>query len=242
MIQILFTNEICSPVSALVSLVERRLVGQTTEGTILGRVTDAVTGEVITTARVTAVQRDTGAHFESSTPGGAYILVRLPPGFYDLSVENGDKYRQARVESIELPVAGFLQQNFSLRTLKDLWQQNILRSYVARDQRTILRFYGPDVDLSRSIAIESAPEVRGTLEPTISQVMSPQSIDYGLPPARPGCVRTDYPGPRGGGRTGDFARHWRFSQWTTRIVEQLSPRRSREQQLLNHRTIFATSA
>ena len=39
------------------------LIGQTTEGTILGRVTDAVTGEVITTAKVTAVQKDTGAQF-----------------------------------------------------------------------------------------------------------------------------------------------------------------------------------
>lgn len=150
---------------------------QTTEGLILGRISNEVTGESIDGATVSAVQRETGARFRAVTSKGAYVLARIPPGTYDLSVESLRSYRPARIERVELAVAGFVRQDMKLRLLADLWQQNLMKSVVARDQRTVLLFYGPDVDLSRSMAVEESASVHGTLEPTVSDVASERIID-----------------------------------------------------------------
>src|SRR5947209_6785767 len=151
--------------------------GQTTEGIILGRVTDELTGQPIPLSKIEAVHRDTGARFKSVSRDGSYTFVRLPPGLYDISVEIDDRYRPARVDAVNLPVAGFIRQDVAVRLITDIWQQNLMRSVVARDQRTVLRFYGPDVDLSRSLAVEAAGTVQGGLEPAISQVVSPGLLE-----------------------------------------------------------------
>src|SRR5580700_9237123 len=150
---------------------------QSTEGAIIGVVKDEVGGQGLEGVQITAVHRDTGEHFQTVTSfGGSYVLLRLAPGLYDLSAEL-DSYRPARIEHLDLPVTGLVHQNVSLRRYSDLFQRNLLKSVVARDQKTVLMFYGPDVDMSRSLAIEEAGTTRGSLEPSISQTVDPQVID-----------------------------------------------------------------
>lgn len=151
--------------------------GQTTEGIITGRITNDTTGRGVTGAKIQAVNGETSAVFEAISLEGAYALVRLPPGIYDISVDAGKSYRPARVERVDLPVAGFIRQNVALRAITDIWQQNLLKSVVARDQRTVLMFYGPDVDVSRSLAVEDASSVRGSLEPAISETATALIIE-----------------------------------------------------------------
>ncbi len=154
-----------------------RSSGQTTEGIITGRITNDSTGSGITGAKIQAVNGETSAAFEAISLDGAYALVRLPPGTYDISVDAGKSYRPARVERVDLPVAGFVRQNIALRAITDIWQQNLLKSVVARDQRTVLMFYGPDVDVSRSLAVEDASAVHGSLEPAISETAAARIIE-----------------------------------------------------------------
>ena len=111
--------------------------GQTTEGIISGRITNDTTGQGITGAKITAVHAETATPFQATSIEGAYALVRLPPGIYDISVDAGASYRSARVERVDLPVAGFVRQNIALRAITDIWQQNLMKSVVARDQRQL---------------------------------------------------------------------------------------------------------
>ena len=81
------------------------------------------------------------------------------------------------VKGLELAVAGYIEQNVSLRLLSDVWQKGVPRSSVSRDYRTVLLFYGPDVDTSRFEIIEASPPLRGNLTPSISEVVDQQFLD-----------------------------------------------------------------
>ena len=142
-------------------------------GVLDGRVVDEVDGQPVADCRVVAVNRETGAAFETAVwRNGAFSLPLLPPGSYDVSVTAGTQYRPALVKGLEVPVAGFVHQEFSLSLLADVWQRGLARSSVARDRNTVLQFYGPDVDLGRSQIVDYAPAVRGNLEPSISDVVN----------------------------------------------------------------------
>ena len=81
-------------------------------------------------------------------------------------------YRPAQIYNLQRPVRrAFSSKNFSLRLLTDLWQSSQPRSMVSKDGKTVLMFYGPDVDTSRSMTIERDDSIRGSLEPSISQVV-----------------------------------------------------------------------
>ena len=152
--------------------------GQTVLGVIGGRVEDDVDGQPIPGAVVTATNRETGAVFPAEAQkDGSYSLILLPPGVYDLAVTAGAQYRPALVKELEVPVAGFIQHDIALRLLTDVWQRGVARSSVTRDLKSVLLFYGPDVDTSRWQLVESAPSVRGNLEPSISDVVTRGVID-----------------------------------------------------------------
>jgi hypothetical protein len=147
-------------------------------GIIYGRVVDEIDGQPVLESRITAVSRESGAVFEASVlRNGSFSLILLPPGIYDVSVTAGKQYRPAMVKGLEVPVAGFVQQEFTLSLLADIWQRGLSRSSVARDRKTVLQFYGPDVDVSRSQIIDYASAIRGYLEPSLSDVVTPGFID-----------------------------------------------------------------
>ena len=153
------------------------LWGQTTQGTILGRVADAIDRRPVA-ATLVCEDLKTSARFQAVTdPAGYYSFPSLPPAVYRLTVDAGAAYRSAQVYNLELPVAGFLEQNFALRRITDLWQARLPRSAQSRDGKTVLRFYGPDVDTSRWLTIEDSGLVRGKLEPSLSEVVDSSLLD-----------------------------------------------------------------
>jgi hypothetical protein len=147
-------------------------------GVLDGKITDEVSGQPIGGCSVTALNQETGAVFRATTwEDGSFSLPLLPPGLYDISVTSEVAYRPALVKALEVPVAGFIHQEFTLSLLIDIWQRGLTRSSVARDRKTVLQFYGPDVDISRSQIIDYASPVHGNLEPSISDVVTAGFID-----------------------------------------------------------------
>ena len=69
----------------------------------------------------------------------------LSPGFYRVrAVAEG--FQAGEVQELELPVAARLELNFRLRPLSDVWEAGQYRSVFLPGSKTIVTFYGPDVD------------------------------------------------------------------------------------------------
>ena len=149
---------------------------QTTQGLISGKLQNSQSGAPISGAQVTCWNALTGATVTArSDAGGNYFLPLLSPGNYRVRA-TADAYQAREVQELELPVAGRLELNFQLRPLNDVWEAGQYRSVFLPGSRTIVTFYGPDVDSSRSGSFEAARARRGALESTLSQVIDPVQV------------------------------------------------------------------
>jgi outer membrane receptor protein involved in Fe transport len=151
--------------------------GQTTQGIISGRLVDSRTGQPIAGASIEyrAQLTDTGG-VASSDPGGFYNLPLLSPGLYSIRAQaNG--YQAQELQELELPVAARLEVDFRLRPLSDVWESGQYRSVFLPGSQTIVTFYGPDVDTSRSGSFEGQQGKRGTLESAVSAVIDANQIE-----------------------------------------------------------------
>lgn len=135
---------------------------QTTQGVILGRITDAVTGLPIPFASVSCANQLTTlispAHVDAQ---GNYAIASLSPGIYSVTV-HAAQYQDQQARALELPVAGRVELNFRVRPLHDVWEAGQYRSWVLPESQQALGFYGPDVDTSR-VAVFNAN--RGIITP-----------------------------------------------------------------------------
>ncbi|HWF11500.1 MAG TPA: carboxypeptidase regulatory-like domain-containing protein [Bryobacteraceae bacterium] len=149
---------------------------QTTQGLISGSIVNSVTGRPIAGASVTytsATLAATGT-LQSDT-GGYYFLPLLSAGTYSVrATANG--YQSQQLEQLELQVAGRIQIDFKLRPLSDVWEAGQYRSVFLPGSKTIVTFYGPDVDTSRSGSFEGQQGKRGTLDTSVSYVIDPTQI------------------------------------------------------------------
>ena len=73
-------------------------------------------------------------------------------------------------------MAGRIQIDFRLRPLSDVWEAGQFRSVFLPGSKTIVTFYGPDVDTSRSGTFEGQQGTRGTLDTSVSYVIDPTQI------------------------------------------------------------------
>jgi outer membrane receptor protein involved in Fe transport len=144
---------------------------QTTQGLIAGRLTDSQTGRAVAGAGIEYESLATGISGVSrSDPSGYYYLPLLSPGLYRVRAA-ADGYQAQEVHELELPVAARLDLSFRLRPLSDVWEAGQYRSVFLPGSKTIVTFYGPDVDTSRSGSFEAQRGRRGALESTVSQVI-----------------------------------------------------------------------
>jgi hypothetical protein len=150
---------------------------QSTQGLIAGRIVDSATGRPIASARVSWTNQSTGATGASlSGESGYYDLPQLSPGLYGLRV-SADNYQAQQTQDLTLPVAARLELNFQLRPRQDVWEQGSSRSVFLPGSKIVLDFYGPDVDTTRSSALDARKARAGALEATVSDVISPRLIE-----------------------------------------------------------------
>src|SRR5260370_40130904 len=149
---------------------------QTTQGLIAGRLVNSQTGGGIPGAQVSYANAATGASgVATSDRSGNYFLPMLSPGLYRVrAIASGFQSRE--VQELELPVAARLEVEFRLRPLNDVWEAGQYRSVFLPGTKTIVTFYGPDVDTSRSGSFEATQGRRGALESTVSEVIHRQLI------------------------------------------------------------------
>ena len=152
------------------------LSGQTTQGLISGRVINNRTGVPVANASVTYTSETLAATGSlRSDAAGYYFLPLLSAGTYSVRCE-ADGYQAQQLEELELPVAGRIQIEFAMRPLSDVWEAGQYRSVFLPGSKTIVTFFGPDVDTSKSGTFEGQQGTRGTLDTSMSYVIDPTQI------------------------------------------------------------------
>ena len=148
--------------------------GQTTQGLISRRMVSSQTGLPIPAALVTftsATTNTTGAARSDSS--GYYALSLLPPGVYRL---HADTLQPQEVQEIVLPVAGRVDLDLRLHPFTDVWEAGQFRNVFLPGSKTIVTFYGPDVDTSHSSFVAAPRTATGTLKSTVSTVIDPAQV------------------------------------------------------------------
>ncbi len=152
------------------------LLGQTTQGLISGRVINNRTGVPVAGASITYTSETLAATGTlKSDASGYYFLPLLSAGTYSVRCE-ADTYQSQQLEELELPVAGRIQIEFAMRPLSDVWEAGQYRSVFLPGSKTIVTFFGPDVDTSKSGTFEGQQGTRGTLDTSMSYVIDPVQI------------------------------------------------------------------
>jgi len=152
-------------------------VSQTTQGLISGQLVNSVTGRPVAAASVTYSSSTSNlAGSARSDDAGYYYLPLLSPGFYRISVAHAS-YQTQEVQELELTVAARIELDFRLRPLSDVWEAGEYKSVFLPGSRTIVTFYGPDVDPSKSGSFEAQKGRRAPMESTVSEVIDSGEIN-----------------------------------------------------------------
>ncbi len=161
----------------VVLLVAWPAVSQTTQGILVGRITDSVTGRSIPLVSVSVRNESTTAVFPAhADSGGNYAVGSLSPGEYRVTV-TAPNYQTQQARALLLPVAGRVELNFRLRPLYDVFEANQFRSWLVPGSQQAIGFYGPDVDTTR-VAVFNANRGQATpLDSSLSDVISNQTIE-----------------------------------------------------------------
>jgi hypothetical protein len=153
------------------------LFGQTTQGLIAGRILNSVTGRPVPNATITWSSTTLAASgVQKSDALGYYFLPLLSAGTYSVKTEAG-AYQPQELEELDLPVAGIIQLEFRLRPLNDVWEAGQYRSVFLPGTKTVVTFFGPDVDTSRSGSFTSQNGDRSALDTSQSYVITPSQIE-----------------------------------------------------------------
>src|SRR5258708_17471672 len=140
------------------------LPAQTTQGLISGSIVNSVTGRPVAGASVSYSSATLSASGTlQSDPGGYYFLPLLSTGTYSIRATAAG-FQSQELQQLDLPVAGRIQIDFKLRPLSDVWEAGQFRSVFLPGSKTIVTFYGPDVDTSRSGTFEGQQGIVGTLD------------------------------------------------------------------------------
>jgi len=151
-------------------------LSQTTQALISGRILDVQTGNPIPAAEISCEGVSiTPLGAVRSDSSGYFILPLLSPGQYKMRV-GAANYQPQEVYELELAVASRIDFTFRLRPLSDVWEQGRYRSVLFPESESLLTFFGPDLDLSRSSSFESTKGAKAALETTISDVIDAPQV------------------------------------------------------------------
>ena len=153
------------------------LAGQTTQGVISGRLLNSITGRAIAGAAVEYTSEiNTAGGRGASDASGYYTLPLLSPGVYRVHVSAAG-FQSQEVQELELRVASRVDLDFRLRPLSDVWESGQYNSVFLPGSKTVVTFFGPDVDSTRSGSFEAQKGRLGALETSVSEVIDSGEIN-----------------------------------------------------------------
>jgi hypothetical protein len=162
-----------------VVLLGATLSAQTTQGVISGRLVNSVTGRAIAGASLNCSSRseDVATSATSVSDGSGYFyLPLLSPGTYRVRASSPG-FQSQEVQELELRVASRVELEFRLRPLSDVWEAGEYKSTFLPGSKTIVTYFGPDVDSSHTGSFESQKGKLGSLESTVSEVIDSAEIN-----------------------------------------------------------------
>ena len=140
------------------------LLAQTTLGLIFGNVADTIAGNPVAGARISALNHITGVErMAISDNSGHYAIPLLSTGIYRIRTTKAG-FQSQELHELELTVAATLAISFRLRPLEDVWEQQQRKS-IFLPGNSVLLFYGPDVDMSRTGNFEGSSAVAARWSP-----------------------------------------------------------------------------
>jgi hypothetical protein len=152
-------------------------IAQTTQGLLVGRVTDSVTGRPLAQVSVIVHNESTTLELPAhASATGDYAIASLSPGEYRVTV-SAPNYQSQQARALVLPVSARVELNFRLRPLYDVFEAGQFRSWVVPGSQQAIGFYGPDVDTSRTAVFNANRGQATPLETSLSDVISKQLID-----------------------------------------------------------------
>jgi hypothetical protein len=163
-------------IAILAALCGTVLQGQTTQGVISGRLLNSVTGRPVAAAALLCSSDDGSSAASVSDASGYYYLPLLSPGFYRVRA-TAVGFQSQEVQQLELRIASRVELDFRMRPLSDVWESGQYNSVFLPGSKTIVTFFGPDVDTSRSGSFEAQKGKLGTLESTVSEVIDSAEIN-----------------------------------------------------------------
>ena len=108
---------------------------------------------------------------------GYYVLPLLSPGIYQVRV-TADAFEAQQIQEIELTVAARINLDFRLRPLNDVWETGQYNSVFLPGSKTVVTFYGPDVDSSKTGSFEAQKGRREALESAVSEVIDRAELSH----------------------------------------------------------------
>lgn len=152
------------------------VLAQTTQGVVSGRLVNSTTGRPVALANVAyAGDTATSAGSANTDAEGYYALPLLSPGTYRVRATAAG-FQAQEVQQLELAVASRIDLSFKLRPLSDVWETGQTNSVFLPGSRTIVTFFGPDVDATRTGSFEANKGRRTPLETTVSSVIRSSDI------------------------------------------------------------------
>jgi len=166
-----------SRILALLVICAHEGPGQSTEALISGRISSSRDGVAISNGVVTCRNVVTNTKAVAHTDDkGTYSLPLLPPGEYEIEVV-ADGFQSKAQFGVFLGVASSLSLDFALRPLADLWAPSLPRAVLAPGQKSLIGFYGPDVDPTHWTTFSPNPGQPGKLESSLSDAVPPAEIE-----------------------------------------------------------------
>ena len=154
-----------------------QLSAQTTQGLIAGRIVNSVTGRPVAGATVSWNSTTLAASgTQTSDAAGYYFLPLLSAGTYTLHTD-ATNFQPQELQELELPVAALVSLEFRLRPLNDVWESGQFRSVFLPGTKTVVTFFGPDVDTSRAGSFSAQQGERAALDTSQSYVVDPNQIE-----------------------------------------------------------------
>ena len=152
------------------------LLAQSTNGLVAGRVIDAATGAPLGGASVSYRAAATGASGRTITASdGRFALAALSPDTYQIRTSLAG-FQPQELAGLELAVAARLEVDFRLRPSADVFGAREQSGIAVPGGATLVRFFGPDVDMSRTQFLPALRTSQSLLEPSLSEVIHPREI------------------------------------------------------------------